>query len=278
MNKKKIISVIIPYYKKRLYFKKTFNSVVLQKFKRFEVIIIYDDEDKTDLSYIKSIIKNKKNTKLIINAKNLGAGESRNKGIKISNGEYLAFLDSDDLWSKEKLSAQYNFMKKNKILISHTSYNIINSNDKIIGFRKAKKIQNYNDLISSCDIGLSSVMVKKEILKKNKFSNQTTKEDYSLWLNLSKKHNIPIKLGGTDVIPSFEFLNNHTKRKTFLTQEMLKNKILATNMIYITIFHNKNNIQKYIKILDKVFYDISKKNINSILKSDLCFKPINRIN
>lgn len=190
MNKKKIISVIIPYYKKRLYFKKTFNSVVLQKFKSFEVIIIYDDEDKTDLSYIKSIIKNKKNTKLIVNHKNLGAGKSRNKGIKISNGKYLSFIDSDDLWSKDKLSTQYNFMKKNKIEISHTSYNIINSNDKIIGSRPAKKIQNYNDLLLSCDIGLSSVMLKKEILKKNKFSNQTTKEDYSLWLNLSKKYNI----------------------------------------------------------------------------------------
>ena len=59
---------------------------------------------------------------------------------------------------------------------------------------------------------------------------------------------------------------------------MLKNKILATNLIYITIFHNKKNIKKYIKILEKVFFDISKKNIKSILKSKLCFKPINRIN
>ena len=59
---------------------------------------------------------------------------------------------------------------------------------------------------------------------------------------------------------------------------MLKNKILATNMIYITIFHNKNNIKKYIKILDKIFFDISEKNIKNILKSEICFKPINRIN
>ena len=81
-------------------------------------------------------------------------------------------------------------MKKNKIKISHTSYKIIDSNDKIIGLRPAKKIQNYDDLISSCDIGLSSVMLEKEILKRSKFSNQITKEDYSLWLNLSKKYKI----------------------------------------------------------------------------------------
>ena len=100
----------------------------------------------------------------------------------------------------------------------------------------------------------------------------------SMWLELSRKHNIPIKVMGINAIPSFEFCSNHPQRKTFLTQEMLRNKILATNVIYITIFHNKNSIKRYIKILDKVFYDISKKNIKSILKSKVCFKPINRIN
>jgi len=100
----------------------------------------------------------------------------------------------------------------------------------------------------------------------------------NIWYDLSKKHNVPIKVEGTNAIPSFEFCNNHSPKKTFLTQEMLKNKILATNLIYVTIFHNRNNIKKYIKILDKVFRDISKKNIKSILKSKVCFKPINRIN
>ena len=99
-----------------------------------------------------------------------------------------------------------------------------------------------------------------------------------IWSGLSKKHNVPIKVMGTDAIPSFQFLNNHTQCKTFLTQEMLKKKILATNMIYINIFHNKSNINKYVKVLDKIFRDISKKNIKKILKSKLCFKPINRIN
>ena len=100
----------------------------------------------------------------------------------------------------------------------------------------------------------------------------------NIWYDLSKKHNVPIKVEGTNAIPSFEFCNNHPLKKTFLTQEMLENKILATNTIYVTIFHNRNNIKKYINILDKVFRDISKKNIKNILKSKVCFKPINRIN
>ena len=100
----------------------------------------------------------------------------------------------------------------------------------------------------------------------------------NIWNNLSKKYDIPIKIMGLNSLPSFLFCNDHEKRKTFLAQEMLKNKILATNFIYITIFHNKKNIKNYIKILNKVFYDISNNNINKILKSKVCFKPINRIN
>mgnify|MGYP005990097087 CR=1 FL=1 len=100
----------------------------------------------------------------------------------------------------------------------------------------------------------------------------------SLWIDLSIKYKIPIKVMGTDAIPSFQFSKDHLKRKTFLTQEMLKNKILATNLIYVTIFHNKMNIKKYIKVLDKVFNDISKKDINNLIRSKISFKPINRIN
>ena len=98
------------------------------------------------------------------------------------------------------------------------------------------------------------------------------------WLWLSKKHKVPIKIMGSDSIPSFEFLNNHLLNKTYLTQQMLKNKILATNLVYINIFHNQKNISRYVKVLDKIFYDISKKNIRKKIKSKISYKPIKRIN
>ena len=65
------------------------------------MIIIYDDTDKSELTHVKKIINNFKfKKKLIINNKIIGAGLSRNKGIKVSNGEYIAFCDADDLWNK----------------------------------------------------------------------------------------------------------------------------------------------------------------------------------
>jgi glutamate-1-semialdehyde aminotransferase len=130
-------------------------------------------------------------------------------------------------------------------------------------------------------IGYSAALASiREFKRLNIFKKIETngKMVKNIWFTLSKKHNVQIKVMGTNAIPSFEFIFDHQKRKTFLTQEMLKNRILATNMIYINIFHNKKNIEKYIKVLDKIFYDISKKDLKKILKSRVCYKPINRIN
>ena len=69
---------------------------------------------------------------------------------------------------KNKLRDQIRFMKDNNILASHTSYEIKNNRDKIIGHRKAKNINSFKKLLCSCDIGLSTVIIKKNILKKFK--------------------------------------------------------------------------------------------------------------
>ena len=107
-----MISILMPYYNKRLYVKESIISVIDQSFKDFELIIIYDDETKKDLDYIKSLEKMDKRIKLIINQKNLGAGLSRNRGIDYAKGEFIAFIDSDDLWRKDKLQKQITIMKK----------------------------------------------------------------------------------------------------------------------------------------------------------------------
>ena len=180
-----LVSIIIPYYKKKKYIELTINSVLQQTYKNFELIIIYDDQNKEDLNFLKNLIKKDKRIKLYINKKNLGAGRSRNKGIKLSEGSLIAFLDSDDLWTRNKLKKQIFFMKKSLVDISHTSYHIINSDNKIIGSRIAKDM-NHKLLLSSCDIGLSTVIMKKEIItNKIKFANINTKEDYVLWLKIT---------------------------------------------------------------------------------------------
>ena len=107
--KNKLVSIIIPYYKKKKFFKETISSINNQKYKDYEVIVIYDDEDTSELDFVKKAVLPIKKKKIIINRKNLGVGLSRNKGIKISRGNYIAFCDADDKWSPNKLFEQINF-------------------------------------------------------------------------------------------------------------------------------------------------------------------------
>ncbi len=180
----------MPYYKKKAFIKDAINSVLRQSYKRFELIIIYDDENLDDYELVNDIVRKDNRVILLKNKKNLGSGLSRNLGIKYSKGHYLAFLDSDDLWFKNKLKRQIDFMEKNKIGISFTSYKIIDENNKIMGYREANKIMNFSNLIKSCDVGLSTVIAKSSLIKKKFFfPNLKTKEDYVLWLNLSKNNN-----------------------------------------------------------------------------------------
>ena len=134
-----MVSIIMPYYKKKIFFLLSLESVLNQTFQNFEIIIIYDDSDLFDLDYILEKQKIDKRITVIKNNKNLGAGFSRNKGISISNGKYIAFLDCDDCWHPEKLEKQLNFMKDNKISFSFTSYDVINSKGEIIKNKKAPK-------------------------------------------------------------------------------------------------------------------------------------------
>ena len=117
----------------------------------------------------------------------MGVAKSRNIALKKSRGLYLAFIDSDDIWHRNKLDKQLKFMKKKLISFSFTSYSIINEQDKILKTRKVFFDANYTDLLRSNFIGLNTVMISRKILPDIYFPNLKTQEDYALWLKLARK-------------------------------------------------------------------------------------------
>ena len=189
-----LISVIVPYFKKKKFIKKTINSILSQTYKNLEIIIVYDDVNRTDLEFINNIRETDDRIKLIINKKTLGAGRSRNIGIKKAKGKYIAFLDADDLWKKNKIKLQLNYMIKNNLEISHTDYEILSINKQKKKIIKAKTFKDYKKLLISCDIGLSTVMMNRDLISRTcKFPKLKTKEDFVLWLLILKRN---IKIGG----------------------------------------------------------------------------------
>ena len=182
-----LVSVIMPYYNKKNYFLKSINSVLKQTYINLEILIVYDDQNRDDLEYIESCIKNDSRVKIILNENNKGAAHSRNKAISIARGEYIAFLDCDDYWETNKIEIQLNFMLTHGYDFSHTTYQVINYEEKIVRIIRAQETLKYKKLLKSCDIGLSSVILKRELLSDMKFPELKTKEDFVLWLNLAKK-------------------------------------------------------------------------------------------
>ena len=193
-----VVSIILPYYRKINYIKKTINSILSQSFKDFEIILIYDDENLQDLHVIEKDYKKNPKIKIIKNTKNLGAGISRNIGIKHAKGKIIAFIDSDDFWMPDKLDRQTKFMQENNFDFTFCNYEKNISERKKIKVESPKSTLSYIDLLKSNEIGLSTVQLNKKIILDDLFPPLKTKEDYVAWLKITKNniyaHNFPHNL------------------------------------------------------------------------------------
>ena len=170
----------MPYYKKEFYVDESVQSILNQSYKNFELILVNDDIE--NKSFINKMSNLDQRIRLVHNDKNLGAGLSRNKAIVLSNGEYIAFCDCDDLWKNNKIELQLEYMKRLNFTFTFTSYDIIDENNNFIKYRKAPIYVDFKKLKNSCDIGLSTVMVRNDIFKnaEYRFANLKTKDQYGL--------------------------------------------------------------------------------------------------
>jgi len=193
MKNQPLVSVIIPTYNKSQYLREAIKSVLNQTYKNIEVIVV--DDGSTDNT--KEIVESFNDSRIIyIFQENKGPAIARSTGIKKAQGEYIAFLDSDDLWLKEKLKRQLDFMEKNsEVGLMGTGCYEITDKGKIIG-KKIFPIKNkilQKDLIKYNPFIQSSVMAKKEVFDKvglwydEKFRES---EDYELWLRIAGNYKI----------------------------------------------------------------------------------------
>lgn len=183
------ISVVIPFYNRIDKTINAINSVLNQTYDDYEIIAVNDGSSE-NISLISEIIaQNDSKIRLISYSPNKGASNARNVGIENSNGEYIAFLDSDDLFLPEKLEYQIEQMERNNSYFSHTSY-IRNINNQ----RKTMNTSYANGnmipkIISSCPIATPTVMIKREILINNdvKFDIKLKYgEDTVFWMEILK--------------------------------------------------------------------------------------------
>ena len=190
-NKRKVkndlkVSIILPNYNSSKTIVATINSILQQTYKNWELIIVDDYSDQKTKNILSRYKKIKK-IKILYLKKNKGAGQCRNLAIKKTNSYYLAFIDSDDLWKKNKLKKQINFMQRNNFDFTYTYYETFNKNKKIIKTIKIPTKFNFQSFVRNTSIATSSMVVKRTLSNKTKFSNTKICEDYYFKCQLLKK-------------------------------------------------------------------------------------------
>lgn len=188
MQNSPLISIITPNYNCSRFIAETIESVLAQTYANWEMIIV--DDCSTDKSYEIALEYAKKDEriKVIRNERNSGAAFSRNKAIEESKGEYLAFLDSDDIWENNKLEFQLDFMKRNQCDFSFTEYEHIGEDGKSLNiFANVTKKLTYSKMMFHCWPGCLTVMYKQNLNCKIYGPDIKKNNDHALFLKVLKQ-------------------------------------------------------------------------------------------
>lgn len=187
MNKP-LVSIVTPVYNAERFLAETIKSIQNQTYKNWELLLVDDCSKDNSPSIIKEFQKDDNRIKYIKLDKNSGASVSRNTGIKNASGRFIAFVDSDDLWIPEKLEMQIDYMLKQKVGFSFTSYRYMKESGELTNkvARAPKKID-YGGLLKNTIIGCSTVVIDRDIVGDFEMPNVRRGQDTATWLQILKK-------------------------------------------------------------------------------------------
>ena len=182
-----LVSIITPSYNSSRFINECISSVLEQTYTNWELIIVDDASDDNSRKLISNIAETDNRIKFEFLSKNIGVAGARNIALEMSRGRYVAFLDSDDVWKKEKLATQIDFMQLHDISFSFSSYQPMSENGMEF-FREIivpSKID-YNSFLKNTIIGCLTVVLDKYKLGDIKMPNLKTSQDMALWLSIMR--------------------------------------------------------------------------------------------
>lgn len=241
------VSIILPNFNSSEFIKQTLKSIISQTYKNWELIIV-DDNSNNKTKKILSKYKNNKKIKIFFLKKNKGQGFCRNLAIKKSKSDYLAFIDSDDIWAKTKLKKQILFMNQNGYDFTFTNYETFSNINSKINYINPPKKFNYFSFIKNTSIGTSTMIIKRKIADGIKFLDMKICEDYYFKCKILRKVKTAYCLR--------ECLTKYRIRQNSLQSNKIKN-IYAIWRIN-KLFNKLNFLENLISVISISYNSLSK--------------------
>ena len=181
------VQIILPNYNSAPYLEETINSIINQTFENWNLTIVDGNSNDETQKILRKYINHKK-INIIFLKKNKKAGFCRNLAVRKSKSDYIAFIDSDDLWEKDKLFKQLDFMIRKKHSFTYTNY------QPFISGKEHKEITpenffTFEKFIRNTSIATSTMIIKRSIIGNIKFTNTKICEDYFFKCQILKKVN-----------------------------------------------------------------------------------------
>lgn len=212
---KNLVSIIVPNYNCSKFIGETIESVLAQTYRNWEMLIVDDCSSDESLNIAKSYAIKDSRIKIIHNIINAGAAISRNNALDLATGEYVAFLDSDDLWEHNKLEKQIKFMKDNDVDFCYSRYDLIDENNKSLGkvARIPKKLSFFK-LLHHDFIGCLTAIYRFDMSKNIRSINIKNNNDYGLFLQVIRN--------SKNVMGINEILAHYRIRQTGISRNKIK--------------------------------------------------------
>ena len=178
----KLVSVIMPAYNTEAYIADAIRSVLEQSYALWELIVIDDASADNTAAIIEDFCRLDSRIRCITFQTNQGVAAARNAGLDCAKGDYVAFLDSDDLWHPEKLRMQLARIVQADLV--YTAYSVMNAQGELLYNYNVPDRVSLDMLLKENCIGCSTVLVKRNVISLYRFQSDVAHEDYLLWLQL----------------------------------------------------------------------------------------------
>lgn len=181
-----LVSIIMPAYNAQKFIRSSIASVLNQTYSDWELIVVDDASTDSTADMVEQLTERDDRIKIIKLKQNSGAAVARNTAIKSSVGQYIAFLDCDDIWNQDKLKVQVHFMETGHFQFSCTYYDKIDENSQSLNtIVKYPSVSDYKTLLKYVP-GNSTVMYDADTLGKFYIPNIRKRNDYIMWLQIIK--------------------------------------------------------------------------------------------